>query len=63
LKNSIRLKEEFSLTIAKNTFTCFIAPQHPRNPIITRIQPRTITQITGTLRDDKSVLTAGSKRI
>jgi hypothetical protein len=63
LKNSIRLKEEFSLTIAKNTFTCFIAPQHPRNPIITRTEPRTRTTIARTSRYDKPVSTAGSKRI
>jgi hypothetical protein len=63
LKNSIRLRVGFLLTMVKNTFTCFIAPQNPRNPIMTRIEPRTTTQITGILRDDKFVSTPGSKRI
>ena len=48
------------LTQVRNSFTCFIAPQHPRNPMINKIEPTMIKTIAIISRYDKPFSRSGS---
>jgi len=48
------------ITQVRNSFTCFIAPQQPRNPMINRIDPNIITTMAIISRYDNPFSISGS---